>query len=30
VKGAALANLPITNAPVKSENGKGGSIRSRL
>ena len=29
-QGAALANLPITKAPAKSENGKGGTIRSRI
>mmetsp|Transcript_14496 Transcript_14496/g.31511 ORF Transcript_14496/g.31511 Transcript_14496/m.31511 type:complete len:134 (+) Transcript_14496:70-471(+) len=29
-KGAADANLPITKAPKKTENGKGGTVRSRL
>ncbi|KAG1679523.1 hypothetical protein FOA52_011124 [Chlamydomonas sp. UWO 241] len=29
-QGTKLLNLPITNAPTKTESGKGGSLRSRL
>lgn len=29
-KGAADANLPITKTPAKTENGKGGTVRSRI
>jgi hypothetical protein len=29
-KGAADANLPITKTPAKTENGKGGTLRSRV
>ena len=30
LKGAVDADLPITKAPTKTENGKGGSVRSRI
>ena len=30
LKGSLDADLPITKAPTKTENGKGGSVRSRI
>jgi hypothetical protein len=30
LKGAPLLELPITKKPAKSENGKGGTLRSKI